>query len=293
MARLLWGSSRVPAVSSGSARYGMTPVGGLKSFSRLDLVEDSALADAIRDAEIAVGDLSAHQRLLIQSFVRARHVMLESFEIAEKTQDEITRASRLEVAKKSLEQLEKLSLIDDCPLSLTNSREIWLDYHRLSSLTPEIRQAVDVDASSFIGRRWGDVLAELTDGANLVDGKQTWELADEYKHDLSKMLECCKAELLTFESAGQLPAPFYFERAAILLRKAKQYQKELQLVELYLAVADAWKRSDPQGKRTVLSARHLKLEQRLDKARQLSKKQQCIDAVEDIKCHTPTEQADS
>jgi hypothetical protein len=201
--------------------------------------------------------------------------MLESFEIAEKTKDEITRASRLEVAKKSLERLEKLSLMDECPLSLTNSRDLWVDYHRLSSaVAPVAPKEADVDVSHFIGRSWGDVLAELTGGANLVDGRQTWELADEYKHDLAKMLECCRAELLTLERAGQLPAPFYFERAAILLRKAKQYQKEVQLVELYLAAADAWKRADPSGRRTVLSARHLKLEQRLDKARQLAQKQQ-------------------
>lgn len=274
-ARALWGPPRGKAVPTSSVRYGMQPVAPAESFSRTNLVDDSALADAIRDAEIAVGGLSAHQRLLIQSFVNDRRVMLESFEIAEKTKDEITRASRLEVAKKSLERLEKLSLMDECPLSLTNSRDLWVDYHRLSSaVAPVAPKEADVDVSHFIGRSWGDVLAELTGGANLVDGRQTWELADEYKHDLSKMLECCRAELLTLERGGQLPAPFYFERAAILLRKAKQYQKEVQLVELYLAAADAWKRADPLGKRTVLSARHLKLEQRLDKARQLAQKQQ-------------------
>lgn len=258
-----------------SVRHGIELASGVKSFSRKDLIDDAALADAIREAEIAVGELSAHQRFLIQSFVNDRRVMLESFDIAGKTKDEITRASRLEVAKKSLERLEKLSLMDECPLSLTNSRDLWVDFHRLSAAVTQVApKQVGVDLSSFIGRSWGDVLAEMTGGANLVDGKQTWELADEYNHDLSKMLECCRAELLTLERAGQLPAPFYFERAAILLRKAKQYQKELQLVELYLAAADAWRRADPLGKRTVLSARHLKLEQRLVKARQLAEKRQ-------------------
>jgi hypothetical protein len=253
----------------------MERVPAAESFSRTDLVDDSALRDAIRDAEIAVGDLSAHQRLLVQSFVNERRVMLESFEIAEKTKDEITRANRLEVVKKSLERLEKLSLMDECPLSLVNSKDLWIEYHRLSAaVAPVAPEESDVNISPFIGRSWGDVLADLTDGASLVDGRQTWELADEYKHDLSKMLECCKAELLTLEKAGQLPAPFYFERASILLRKAKQYQKEVQLVGLYLAAADAWRSADPSGSRTVLSARHLKLEQRLDKARQLAQKQQ-------------------
>ena len=210
-ARALWGLPRAKALPSSSVRYGMEPLAAVESFSRTDLVDDSALADAIRDAEIAVGDLSAHQRLLIQSFLNDRRVMHESFEIAEKTKDEITRASRLEVAKKSLERLEKLSLMDECPLSLTNSRDLWLKYHRLSSAVALVAtKETEVDLSHFIGSSWGDVLAELTGGANLVDGRQTWELADEYKHDLAKMLECCRAELLTLERAGQLPAPFYY-----------------------------------------------------------------------------------
>ncbi|MBK9426834.1 MAG: hypothetical protein IPN63_05245 [Gammaproteobacteria bacterium] len=33
----------------------------------------------------------------------------------------------------------------------------------------------------------GELIAEVTDGANLVEGRQTWELAEERKDDLHYM----------------------------------------------------------------------------------------------------------
>ena len=38
----------------------------------------------------------------------------------------------------------------------------------------------------IIGRPWGEIAAEMNGGTNLVDGKATWDLTDEYKHDLPK-----------------------------------------------------------------------------------------------------------
>ncbi len=62
----------------------------------------------------------------------------------------------------------------------------------------------------------GELISELIDGANLVDGKQTWELAEENKVDLQTMKRCCDAELKTMDKTGLVPAPYYFERVAIL-----------------------------------------------------------------------------
>ena len=62
----------------------------------------------------------------------------------------------------------------------------------------------------------GELIAEVTEGANLVEGKQTWEYAEEKKHDIGYMKKCCDAELKTMEKAGLVPAPYYFERVAIL-----------------------------------------------------------------------------
>ena len=58
----------------------------------------------------------------------------------------------------------------------------------------------------------------------IVDGKQTWEHASESKNNLEVMLRCCHAELETMKRAKVVAAPFNFERAAILLRKNKQYE---------------------------------------------------------------------
>lgn len=80
----------------------------------------------------------------------------------------------------------------------------------------------------------GELISELTDGANLIDGKQTWELAEIKKHDLEDMKRCCRAELKTMDKAGIVPAPYYFERVAILSRKVKDYQQEIFYCEQYI-----------------------------------------------------------
>ena len=91
---------------------------------------------------------------------------------------------------------------------------------------------------NYAGKTWGEILGELTDGATLVDGKQTWEIIEdkEAKQDLGKMLACCNAELAAMYATGQHPAPAYFKRAAILFRKAKLYEKEIQICEFYISL---------------------------------------------------------
>ncbi|MDK9718565.1 MAG: hypothetical protein OEL57_11770 [Trichlorobacter sp.] len=84
----------------------------------------------------------------------------------------------------------------------------------------------------------GELITELTDGANLVDGRQTWELADEKKYDIEYMMKCCDAELKTMEVAGLIAAPYYFERVAVLSRKAKNYHQELHYCETYIRLVE-------------------------------------------------------
>lgn len=45
----------------------------------------------------------------------------------------------------------------------------------------------------------GELIAEVTKGANLVEGKQTWEHVEEKKHDIDYMKKCCDAELKTMK----------------------------------------------------------------------------------------------
>jgi hypothetical protein len=80
----------------------------------------------------------------------------------------------------------------------------------------------------------GELIAEITGGANLVDGKQTWEYAEDQKNDIEIMKKCCDAELETMEKAGIVPAPYYFERVAILSRKEKNYKQEIMYCERYI-----------------------------------------------------------
>lgn len=86
----------------------------------------------------------------------------------------------------------------------------------------------------------GELIAEITDGANLVDGKQTWEYAETHKSDIDQMKRCCEAELKTMSSAGIVPAPFYFERVAILSRKQKDYRQEIEYCERYIQAVEAF-----------------------------------------------------
>nr|MDU9043250.1 hypothetical protein [Candidatus Electrothrix aestuarii] len=50
------------------------------------------------------------------------------------------------------------------------------------------------------------------------------------------MKKCCDAELRTMEKTGLAPAPYYFERVAILSRKEKNYQQEIDYCELYITM---------------------------------------------------------
>ncbi|MEE4463792.1 hypothetical protein V2S84_17080 [Azotobacter chroococcum] len=68
-----------------------------------------------------------------------------------------------------------------------------------------------------------------------VDEKPTFAFATTHKHDLEMMLRCCDAEESTYWSQPQgrrlCAAPSYFERVAILSRKAKDYAGEVTICE--------------------------------------------------------------
>ena len=85
-----------------------------------------------------------------------------------------------------------------------------------------------------------ELIAEVTCGANLVEGKQTWEYAETHKDDIEFMKRCCDAELKTMASAGLVSAPFYFERVAILSRKQKNYRQEVEYCERYIQAVEAF-----------------------------------------------------
>ena len=91
--------------------------------------------------------------------------------------------------------------------------------------------------------------------------KQDWRVvkdSPENKNNLDSMLACCKAEIETSQSKHVFPAPDCFKRVASLLRKQKDYARELGIVELYWQLCDSVfeevKRRD--GLRAQLMAQH-------------------------------------
>lgn len=60
-----------------------------------------------------------------------------------------------------------------------------------------------------------------------VEGVPTYELAEQGKDDLDLMLTCCESEIKAFRENNEelAPAPFYFERATILLKKEKRWEE--------------------------------------------------------------------
>jgi hypothetical protein len=88
----------------------------------------------------------------------------------------------------------------------------------------------------------GELIAEVTGGTNLVEGKQTWEYAESHKDDIEYMKRCCDAELQAMMAAGTVAAPFYFERVAILSRKQKNYRQEVEYCERYIQVVEEFYR---------------------------------------------------
>ncbi len=121
----------------------------------------------------------------------------------------------------------------------------------------------------------GELIAEVTDGANLVNGKQTWELVDEFKNDIEVMKSCCEAELRTMEKANLVPAPYYFERVAILSKKNKDYQQEIYYCELYIKKVELfYSKNGTKGLADVRKGPRFKaIVERLPKAKKLNDKQ--------------------
>jgi hypothetical protein len=121
------------------------------------------------------------------------------------------------------------------------------------------------------GRTFGEAVAESTGGVNLVDGKQTWQLANDKRHDLEVMKKCCDAELATYEKVGLVPAPYYFERVAILSRKLRDFQTEIAYCEQYIAAVEDYyqKNNLPPTEGVKMGPRYRAIVTRLPKARLL------------------------
>jgi hypothetical protein len=75
-----------------------------------------------------------------------------------------------------------------------------------------------------------------------VDGKPVYVYAESHKNDLEMMKRCCDAEINNFKRNMISPAPFYFERVAILSNKIKDYKQEKLYCEMLLQALNDYNR---------------------------------------------------
>ncbi|KVX03973.1 hypothetical protein [Alcaligenes phenolicus] len=136
-----------------------------------------------------------------------------------------------------------------------------------------IRESAVVFSSEEMLRRQG-ALAE-------VDGKPTYALSH-MKDDLDVMVACVKAESENYWSqpAGHRMsvAPFFFLRAAILHRKAKNYEAEVHVCESLNEIMNDYKKQDfvknGFAAKAWLGPTPRKIRERLPKAKEILKRQQ-------------------
>lgn len=109
-----------------------------------------------------------------------------------------------------------------------------------------------------------------------VGGENTYDYAESHKHDLEMMVKCCNAELQAYKDTGQVPAPFYFERVAILARKQGRHALEVRVCEQYIRIIEKLRLLPPEHPRKpLIVVDHMadKFKQRLPKAKELLEKQ--------------------
>lgn len=115
-----------------------------------------------------------------------------------------------------------------------------------------------------------------------VGGVPTYELAESGKNDLETMRACCEAESKSYwrqpEGSRLCAAPFYFERLAILCRRAKDYSGEVSICEQWKTIISDYK-SQPvviDGRAALVheGSRSEAIISRLKKARELLARKQ-------------------
>lgn len=103
-----------------------------------------------------------------------------------------------------------------------------------------------------------------------LDGQQTFDFAESHKHDVDKMLECCRAETENFRKTGIIGGPYYFWRVAVLAKKAKNYELEIRICENYLEQVELYYKKhgfNPIIPGIIASPRVADMKKRLPKAR--------------------------
>lgn len=108
----------------------------------------------------------------------------------------------------------------------------------------------------------------------LIDGEDYVEKAEEKKHDIEYMKKCCQLELQKMKEKNEVPAPFYFDRVAILSKKDKNYVQEVRYCEDYIKAVDEFyaNNKDSNVADVRKSTKYHSLVKRMEKAKSLISK---------------------
>jgi len=185
----------------------------------------------------------------LQQANRLNEILHDSMDLASNSGNIEIRIYRLELAKETLDKLKKHC--KEFPfIKMENLVNVERDLERFTKELDKIKNA------------------------SLIDGKPVWEYAEDKKHDLDFMKKCCNIE--SKANTISCPAPFYFERVAILSRKEKNYAQEVEYCEAYLNTISKF--ANEVGFENCFdarkSARYRKIAERLPKAKKLLAKQQ-------------------
>jgi hypothetical protein len=55
--------------------------------------------------------------------------------------------------------------------------------------------------------------------------------------DIRSVMECCRDEIRNSEDSGIMPSPKFFEQAAVLSRKERNYANEIAICDMYVNLA--------------------------------------------------------
>ena len=103
-------------------------------------------------------------------------------------------------------------------------------------------------------------------------GLKSYVFAETHKNDLPVMLRCCQEELNNLMTIGRAPSSYYFERAALLARKEKNFELEVKIFELLITAYEIYeeaykKQGQPTPANTSYTSEEMK--KRLATAREL------------------------
>lgn len=225
------------------------------------------LRDAIDDEYVDRGMLE-QSVLFVRAYINAEE--LKDIEIkAERFEFKENYKKALDLYQDALFFLKKDD-IDDA--------EQQSDIERIEGKIEEMRARMDgktVDATPTRPKTKVEALPPHRSEAPHVDSTNTYEFAENHKHDLEMMVKCSNAELQAYKETGQIPAPFYFERVAILARKQKKHALEVKVCEQYIRIIEKLKSLPPgHPRKPMIVVDHMAdtFKQRLPKAKELLEK---------------------